>query len=149
MQRILSKLSFANVISLIALFVALGGAAYAGTQIKPNSLGGKQINEAKLAPVCPKNAKQRTVDVCFTGHKAAQDWDVAERDCASRKLRMPSIAEALLVTNKVTSGYIWTDEFTVSPNERMIVRTDDSGFSRIATIVKTTPHTYRCVSTPR
>ena len=144
LNRIRRHISVGTVLGVIALFVALGGAAYAGGQ-----LTGKQIKESSLVPVCPKNAKQRVADTCFSGHKAAQDWDVAERDCAAKKLRMPSIAEALLVTNKVASPYIWTDEFTLPPNERMIVRTDDSGFSRIATIAKSTPQPYRCVSTPK
>jgi hypothetical protein len=36
-------LTFANVIALIALFVALGGGAYAAMKVKPNSVGTKQL----------------------------------------------------------------------------------------------------------
>jgi hypothetical protein len=53
------------VVSVIALFVALGGGAYAalhvtsadivnetirGKDVKPNTLGGKQVNEAGIPP---------------------------------------------------------------------------------------------------
>ncbi len=66
MKQIRKRLTFANVLSVIALFVALGGAAYAaskinGKLIKPNSipgnrlkkhtLTGSQINLAKLGTV--------------------------------------------------------------------------------------------------
>jgi hypothetical protein len=160
--RLRSKLSFANVISMIALFVALGGAAYAGglingAKLKPNSVKGRQVKEASLALVCPSGATSngptgvasKAVDVCFGPEQAGSDWDLAARDCASDKLRLPSIAEALLVTNKVTSPYIWTDEFTTAPNSRMVIRTDDTGFSRIADNPKTGPFPYRCVSSTR
>ena len=43
MQWTRSHLSFANVISVIALFVALGGASYAAVTLPKNSVGAKQI----------------------------------------------------------------------------------------------------------
>jgi hypothetical protein len=58
------RVTFANVISLIALFVALGGTVYAtgvingkavkkgslpGNRLRPDSISGKQVNEAGLA----------------------------------------------------------------------------------------------------
>jgi hypothetical protein len=42
-NRIRNGLSFANVISLIALFVALGGSGYAAVQLQKNSVSAKQI----------------------------------------------------------------------------------------------------------
>ena len=54
MRRIRAKLTFANVISLIALFVALSGVGYAAFKLPKNSVGPKQIrngavNEQKLS----------------------------------------------------------------------------------------------------
>ena len=43
MKKHLPRPTFANVISCLALFVALGGSAYAATQLKKNSVGTKQI----------------------------------------------------------------------------------------------------------
>jgi hypothetical protein len=66
MNRARRHLTFANVVSLLALFVALGGTSYAvakidgkniksksiaGTKLKSNTLTGKQIKESKLATV--------------------------------------------------------------------------------------------------
>jgi hypothetical protein len=65
-KAIWGKLTFANVMVLVAIFLALGGTVYAGSKIsgktikkgsvpgnriKKNSLTGTQINEAKLGAV--------------------------------------------------------------------------------------------------
>jgi hypothetical protein len=52
-DQILRRLTFADVVACLALFVALGGAAYAGTQLPKNSVGTKQlkrnaVNSAKV-----------------------------------------------------------------------------------------------------
>jgi hypothetical protein len=43
MKRLAEKLTFANVMSVIAVFIALSGAAIAATQLPSNSVGAKQI----------------------------------------------------------------------------------------------------------
>jgi hypothetical protein len=43
MHRISSKLTYANVIATIALFIALGGAGYAAVKLPKESVGAKQI----------------------------------------------------------------------------------------------------------
>ena len=45
MARIRSSLSYANVIATIALFVALGGGAYAAITLPKNSVGAKQLKK--------------------------------------------------------------------------------------------------------
>jgi hypothetical protein len=47
-MRLLRHLSFSNVIAMLALFVALGGAAYAGTKINGNSIKNGSIGGGKL-----------------------------------------------------------------------------------------------------
>ena len=47
-RRALRHLSFANVVSVIALFVALGGGTYAAVKIKANSVGSKQVRDNSL-----------------------------------------------------------------------------------------------------
>jgi len=44
-RRIRSKVSFANVVALLALFVALGGGAYAAVALPANSVGSVQIRD--------------------------------------------------------------------------------------------------------
>ena len=55
MHRLRNRLTYANVIATIALFIALGGASYAATQLPKNSVGSKQlkrnaVNGAKVKP---------------------------------------------------------------------------------------------------
>lgn len=45
MARILEKLTYANVVATLALFVALGGASYAALQLPKNSVGPKQLKK--------------------------------------------------------------------------------------------------------
>ena len=62
MIKILRRnLTFANVISCLALFVALGGAAYAATKLPANSVGTKQL---KKNAVTGSKVKSHTL----TGH---------------------------------------------------------------------------------
>ena len=42
MKRLLGNLSFANVMSVIAVFIALGGTAIAVTQLPKNSVGSRK-----------------------------------------------------------------------------------------------------------
>src|SRR3954454_4725200 len=48
MSRIRQRLTFANVVSVIALFVALGGGAYAVTVAKKNSVVSKSIKNGQV-----------------------------------------------------------------------------------------------------
>jgi hypothetical protein len=57
MEKLRPRLTFANVLSCIALFVALGGSAYAATQLKKNSVGTKQLKKNSVtAAKLKKNA---------------------------------------------------------------------------------------------
>jgi hypothetical protein len=62
MHRIRGKLTYANVIATIALFIALGGASYAAVKLPKNSIGTKQIKNkaitgAKIAKGAVTGAK--------------------------------------------------------------------------------------------
>jgi hypothetical protein len=48
MQRILGRLTYANVMATIAVFIALGGAGYAATRLPKNSVGTKQIKNGAV-----------------------------------------------------------------------------------------------------
>lgn len=50
MKRISGKLTYANVVASLALFVALGGGAYAATQLPKNSVGPKQLKKEAVTP---------------------------------------------------------------------------------------------------
>jgi hypothetical protein len=61
MKRIRGRLTSAHVISLIALFVALGGSAYAATQLPKNSVGVKQLKKGAVTPAKLSRAAKSTV----------------------------------------------------------------------------------------
>lgn len=48
MHRLRPRLTYANVIATLALFLALGGGAYAATQLPKNSVGSKQIKPGSI-----------------------------------------------------------------------------------------------------
>lgn len=66
-QRLRDRVSYANVVSTIALFAALGGTSYAaltitGRQVRNNSLTGVDIKNSSLTSADIRNASLRSVD---------------------------------------------------------------------------------------
>lgn len=49
-NKVRPKLTFANVVSIIALFVALGGTSYAMFKLPKNSVGTKQLKKEAVTP---------------------------------------------------------------------------------------------------
>jgi hypothetical protein len=58
MRRIRSKITYANVVATLALFIALGGVSYAAVKIPTNSVGEKQL---KKNAVTAKKIKKSTI----------------------------------------------------------------------------------------
>ena len=56
----LAKLSFANVMATVAVFIALGGGAYAATQLPNNSVGTKQLKNSAVTTPKIKNGAVTT-----------------------------------------------------------------------------------------
>lgn len=50
MRKVREKLSFSNVIALIALFVAMGGSAYAGAKVGTSQIQNGAVTGSKLSP---------------------------------------------------------------------------------------------------
>jgi hypothetical protein len=77
MSGIRGKLTFANVISVIAIFIALGGVGYAASKLPKNSVGPKQIrngavNEQKLSDSAKTALKGSKGDQGPAGPQGAQ-----------------------------------------------------------------------------
>lgn len=167
--RFRPRLSFANLVALIALFVALGGSAYAvskapknsvtsksikkgavkSVDVRNNNLTGKDIRESTLSGVdrCPSSAGNRVGDLCFSNLLGPAGWDAALRDCAARGLRAPTIADALLlITSGAAGNSTWTDEVADVPgNTRVLVKKDEP---KIVALGVATNQTYHCVASP-
>ena len=141
MRRIRSKLTFANVMSMVAVFLVIGGSAYAGTKLNGKKLKNNSVGPVKLH--CPTAAPNRTGDICFGASNAAADWFTAVQNvCPSQNLRVPTSGEALLVT-KAAGGETWTDD--------AIVQGPGGGAARVQGGVVifaayTELHAYRCVA---
>jgi len=67
LARLRSWLSYANVMATIAVFVALGGGAYAAFRLPANSVGSRQL---KNSAVTPKKVARATIKL-FKGQKGA------------------------------------------------------------------------------
>jgi hypothetical protein len=157
LTRVSKHLSFANVVAVMALFIALGSGAYAakklsGKSIKNNSIPAKKLKKNVLTNLekCPAAAPSATADLCYGPIQTTGggDWDTAMRSCQSVGLRIPDLGEALLVTAAAASDYIWTSDVsdTGPPSTRVIARTAEA---KIAVIAKTNSAIqYRCITTP-
>ena len=55
MKRLRSKLTYANVMATIAVFIALGGASYAAIKLPKNSVGSKQLKKNAVTDAKVKN----------------------------------------------------------------------------------------------
>ena len=136
-QRIRSHPTFANVVSLAALFVALGGTATAVTYVvssnsqvgpgtisghKPpsgdhaniiaNSINGTDIADRSGVDTCQTPLTAKFGPICAGSDGGARTWQQADNYCASFGLRLPTLAEAsTLGQNYDVPGVSGTEAF--------------------------------------
>jgi len=77
MRRLRAQLTYANVMSSVAVFVVLGGGAYAATTLPKNSVGSKQIKakavaSSKIASNAVTSAKVKDGSLLAKDFKAGQ-----------------------------------------------------------------------------
>ena len=157
LSRTRRHITFANVIALTALFVALGGGAYAakklnGKTIANNSIPAKKLKKSVLTNLdkCPAAAPNKVAGICYAPASSATSWDGAvQQVCPSPKLRAPTIAEAILVMNAVGGGpanQTWTDEVgDLTASSRIFVRAPGDPSGQIFSVAPGTNHPVRCV----
>src|SRR5215207_10552670 len=120
MRSVRKHLRFANVMSVIAVFLAIGGGAYAakkisGKTIKNGTIAKKKLkaNVLKNLDTCPSNAPTNISGICVSASQGPANWDAANQQiCRPQGLRAPTIGEALLIMTRLGSGETWTDEVT-------------------------------------
>ena len=101
MRRIRRHMSFANVISVIALFVALGGASYAAVTLPKNSVGAKQI---KKRAVRNKHINTNAVSASKIQRNSISSPKIADGSVFGNDLADNSVGSSELGDNSVGSG---------------------------------------------
>jgi hypothetical protein len=124
--RLRGKLTFANVVSFLALFVALSGFAVAATQLKKNSVGSKQIKKNAVTTSKIKNAavtgqklatgsvgSAQLQDNSITGANV-QDGSLSAADLAPGTIPTPTPRTARLQSGETISGFLAIEEHATS-----------------------------------
>lgn len=100
MQWIRSHLSFANVISVVALFVAMGGTGYAAAQLARNSVGAKQI---KKNAVRAGEIRRNAVGASELRSNAVAGGDIADGGVGSLDLGANAVGTAKVADDSLTA----------------------------------------------
>lgn len=147
------RLSYANVMATLALFVALGGGAYAlsRNEVKSRHIAPDQVKAAdtsdKLRLECPAATRYHEGACIETDNRAGLDWDAALADCRSDGRRLPTQAE--LLSFRLEPGITldafaeWTDQKDENSANAIGVAEDGS---RAAFGSGTAMLPYRCVA---
>src|SRR5438132_7945776 len=102
MRRIRQHLSYANVMATLAVFLALGGGAYAAFHLPRNSVRSRNIvnGQVKRADVssalgykCPSRTRYFEGACIETKARASATWDTAVSTCSDGGRRLPSVSE--------------------------------------------------------
>ena len=87
-SRVRKRLSFANVVSLIALFIALGGTSYAATSLARNSVGKGQI---RANAVGKSEAAPNSIGKSEIGTSAVGRSEIATDGVAASEIKKDAI----------------------------------------------------------
>jgi hypothetical protein len=166
LDHLKQRLTFANLMSTIAVFIALGGSALAlgrnsvGTKqlkknavttskIHDNAVTGAKINLSTVQlppPGCPAGTT-KALGACIETHeRAAATYQSAVDNCAASGRVLPS-AQQLIGFTRDVSGIPATErsgDFVTDPSTSIDVA--PGGGRSAGTVSSLTP--YRCVSTP-
>ena len=114
MSRFRPRITYANVVSTLCLFLLLGGGAYAAAtigasdikndavrnrHIKDGAVGAKDLNQellASLKPHCPSGL-HRAGDLCFEPEpRSGASWRDALATCARAQMTLPTAGQLAL-----------------------------------------------------
>jgi hypothetical protein len=98
MKLLQGKFTYANVMATIAVFIALGGSAYAATQLKKNSVGTKQLKNGAVTEVKIKSA-------AITGGKI-QDGAVSPGKLSGNAVTTSNITDRAITSSKLADGAV-------------------------------------------
>jgi hypothetical protein len=124
MQRIRRRLTYANVMATLAVFIALGGTALASVIITKNSqvdkntisghrppgdkhpniiagsINGQDIADRSGVDTCKKPLVKKFGPICAGSDGVLRNWSDAVNYCAGLGLRLPSVSEAIALATK-------------------------------------------------
>jgi len=106
MSKLRGRLSFANVMSVIAVFIALGGTSYAVSKLPKNSVGSKQLKKNAVKAVeIAKNA----VGNSEIKRNAVTTDKVSDRSLTSSKLAPGAVTTSSLADAAVSKSKLASD----------------------------------------
>jgi hypothetical protein len=121
MNRIRRHLSFANVMSVVAVFLALGGTSLAAVQLTKNSVGAKQIkknavraSEIKTSAVGASEIRSNAVAGGDVADGTLGSGDLGDNSVGSSELGDNSVGGGELANSSVGSGEVTDDSLTDS-----------------------------------
>jgi hypothetical protein len=116
MQWIRSHLSFANSISLIALFVALGGTSLAAVTLTKNSVGAKQIkkNAVGVSEIKKNAVRASELNRNAVGASELRANAVASGEIADNSVGGSEIGDGQVGTTDVTDGSLLAGDFAAN-----------------------------------
>lgn len=167
------KLTYANVVATLALFLALGGVGYAATKLPRHSVGRAQLKSGAVNSRKVKNNSLTGADVktgsltdcqagmklvagtCFqTASRPATIYSAALLECAEEGLRLPTQGElvaydVLEYARNETSAFEWVEPSTSngSSERANLLRAIGGGYEQDSDSVEA-EYAYRCVVGP-
>jgi len=121
-QRIRHRLTYANIMSTIALFAALGGGAYAAATIGPDDI---QRNAVRS-----KHIKKNQVGRKHLKRKAVSTAKLAGGAVTGAKLRSGAVTEAKLADGAVTGAKVDESTLGIVPNADLVDGVDSTDLMR-------------------
>lgn len=110
MKQIQKRLSYANVVSTLALFLALGGAtAYAVNQLPPKSIGAKQLRPGAITA---DKIRKHAVTAPKIEANAVKSGKIAAGAVKEAKLANAAVTNAKLASEAVSTEKIGHDAVT-------------------------------------
>ena len=106
------RLSYANVIATVALFVALGGIGYAAVKLPRNSVGPKQIKEdaVKASELAPDSVDASNITLGGVGGEEISNGAITGDDINNGAIGGPQIADGSIGRAELAGPDIRTPE---------------------------------------
>jgi hypothetical protein len=102
-MRFLPRLTYANVVATLAIFIALGGISFAATNLGKNSVGTKQI---KNNAVTKKKIKKKAVSTNRLAAKAVTGGKIGPQAVKPGKIAGEAVTTSKIASQAVTQGKV-------------------------------------------